>query len=684
MILKRFLIPFILIAIPVFLGLQSRYQAVPFWEAHKKEFFVNGRPIFTAYDSYLFARYAEDYKKGVFKPNGEDKLRFVPDYLKYPPTVPFYSWLFAELSKIFNKPVENLSFWLIPALAVLFVIPLTLLLLGEGLPFAALIGSLAGAISLIYVVRTSINRLDTDSVIMFFLFSIPLAVYTFKRATSKRERFLAILLLAIFSNLFYWGYLHPGLNFALWIFSIAFLTLPLAVEFFKTKHLKVDRNLLTALGLITLAFNPLILLTGLWSFIEKISKYLFHFEKPIEGNFPNVQISISELQKLDLERLSHFAVGNKFLLLLGFLGIFLLILFRFRFFLLIAPTFLMGLIALKGASRFAMFLAPVLGIGIGFIFDLLWGFLKEKLPPKVEIGLKISLFFVLAGILALANRESFRFKPVPIMNSDIASAFIELGRETPPNAWIFTWWDYGYAIQYYARRATFHDGGSQFSPKTYFVALALTSHSPSVGYNVTKTLEVCGKKCIENLLEEGYKPSQIKELFVSGKLLKDKKPTHPVYWVFTKDLIGKFYWISYFGNWNFKTLKGKHDFIFPTYCVSAKGLFKCYGGGMGFLFDPKRLAIYINGKLPYPVKYFAVRTPNRLEIKENNSTLYGYGLEVVYTYRPGVYNWFLTDLGAFGSNFNQLYILRNDGENYQKWFKRVEERFPDYVFYRLF
>ena len=184
--------------LPIILGLWARYNPVPYWEAHREQFYVEGRPIFTAYDSYYLARLAEDYKRGVFVPGGVDKLRFVPDYTDYPAVIPFYSWLFAKLSALFNKPIENLSFWLVPLLAVLFVIPLVLLLyFGADTPLAAIGGGVVGALALIYLVRTSLNRLDTDSIVMFSFFAIPLAVYfAVEKAKSKREKYLFLLLLA--------------------------------------------------------------------------------------------------------------------------------------------------------------------------------------------------------------------------------------------------------------------------------------------------------------------------------------------------------------------------------------------------------------------------------------------------------------------------------------------------------
>jgi len=264
------------------------------------------------------------------------------------------------------------------------------------------------------------------------------------------------------------------------------------------------------------------------------------------------------------------------------------------------------------------------------------------------------------------------------MPPSVASAFIELGRQTPPDAWIWTWWDYGYAIQYYARRATFHDGGSQFSPKTYFVALSFSTSNQTKAVNITKSASVCGAKCIEELLKEGYKPKQIKELFESGKILKGKKQLHPVYWVFTNDLIGKYYWISYFGTWNFETLKGIHIPISALICIPKSPTLLICNNHMAV--DLNKMALLLGRYRSIPLKVFALRTPQKLELKENSYTSYGYALEGVYTYLPRNYIWYLLPYEGFNKTFNQLYLLRIYNKNL---FRKEKERFPDFVFYEI-
>jgi asparagine N-glycosylation enzyme membrane subunit Stt3 len=422
---RKFLILGLVLLIPTFLGLFVRYKPVKVWKENPQYFYAEGRPIFTAYDSYYFARLADDYNKGIFVPGGNDTLRFVPDYGKYPKVIPLPSWLFAKLSAFLNKPVENIAFWLIPILAVLVVFPLVAFFYRIGLPLAGYGGALVISISLIYLVRTSLNRLDTDSLIEFSLFAIPTAVLFAYTTNSRRNRYLYILLAGLLSHIFYWWYLHPGLNLALFIFASLFVV----SLYFDYKNWKKSLKQVPwkDIGLLALAFNPVILLEGVWGLLERLTKYIFQFGKPIEGNFPNVQISISELQKLSLKTISVQTVGNEFLFILGLVGAVFFILYRFRYALLLLPVFLMGLIAFKGASRFAMFLAPFIGIGLGFLFDLLWKYLKTYISEIWEGVYKLSVIGLLLVIVIFSNTFAFKFIPQPIMSPAVAEAFIEIG-----------------------------------------------------------------------------------------------------------------------------------------------------------------------------------------------------------------------------------------------------------------
>jgi dolichyl-diphosphooligosaccharide--protein glycosyltransferase len=316
--------------------------------------------------------------------------------------------------------------------------------------------------------------------------------------------------------------------------------------------------------------------------------------------------------------------------------------------------------------------------------------LKDKVDKLTYAVLTISLTILTAVVLIISNSDSFKVRSAPIMTSLLAQTFVNLEKTTERNAWIWTWWDYGYAIQYYARRATFHDGGSQVPPKTYFVALSFTTPDPKVAWNVINSVSVCGTKCIERMLKEGKTAEEITKLFTSGEILKTKTNAHPVYWLFTGDEFSKFYWISYFGTWDFKKLRGTHLFLNQVNCKRAADWGEVYlclsGRNTKFVFDarnPDRFFLQLPNGSVIPLKLFAIRTPKELKVLKSK-TDGNLAIEKVYTAfvikGQRVYNWFITDIPAFNSNFNKMFILRVADE---RFFNLKTDFFPIGVNYKV-
>jgi len=69
---------------------------------------------------------------------------------------------------------------------------------------------------------------------------------------------------------------------------------------------------------------------------------------------------------------------------------------------------------------------------------------------------------------------------------------------------IVSWWDYGYAIEDITGYATYHDGGSQTSPKTFLIAKSFTLPDQRKMYNTISYLNNFGIEEITKLNQENY------------------------------------------------------------------------------------------------------------------------------------------------------------------------------------
>ncbi len=664
----RLAIIFLSILIPLGLALFVRLNDVPMWHKNKRTFYFGNRPLFSSYDAFLFARYGKEFFNGKYKTGKPDTLRFVPDSVingtpSYPIPVPMSSFLAGLIAKLKKTHIENVDMYFTPVLASLFVIPFVLYFWIIGLPATGFLGASLGSISLIYLVRTSVLRFDTDSLNLCLPFAFGLFLLLALKSSGKK-RLTWLLLAGVFAQLYYWWYSHPGI---ILLYIFLFLT-----SAFWTEREKPAKEHLKLALLTVLFFNPWVVYLGIFGLIGKIKTYLLNYFKPAVGaGFPNIFMSISEQKHFNLKTTATLTCGSVLLFAPGFAGTLMIIWKRFKDTLFLLPMFLIGLMALKGGNRFGMYLAPFIGAGIGYLLEGTVELIKKE--EKIKNFIKIGGCVVLLALSISLNKESFRYVSTPRLSPGMALDFLIINRITPKNAWIWTWWDYGYAIEYIAERATFHDGGSQGSPKTYFIATSFSTSNPEIAHNVIKAIAHMGVTGIMEKVKEGTEPEKLRNEIFSGKY--SQKMKNPVYWLFTEDLIGKFTWINYFGTWDFKAKKGLRNGILRLSGCSIKGkgtLFVCSIG----VFNIKTGIWARTDGRKIPIKAFVIKDKKRIVVQKKHPN--GVYLEAINTPR-GLMLLLMTEQ-PYRSMFNQMYLLRNYDK---RFFELVYDNFPLSVLYRV-
>ena len=421
-----------------------------------------------------------------------------------------------------------------------------------------------------------------------------------------------------------------------------------------------------------------------WAVYGRIVGYILGITSPtvqkdVFSAFPNVFQSISELQRgVGLETLASYCLNHPFLVFLGLSGVLLFFIRRFKDLLFLLPYLVIGLLTFHSGNRFAMYLSPFIGMGLGFLVEEALA-LGGRFRPEGPFGnrlfreaLALGLGILLGSVVLISQTRSLAFTATPKVLAPLARDMEALREKTPREAWIYTWWDLGYAFQYLSRRATFIDGGSQGTPKTYLVALSFTTPSPEEGYYVTAFLAEKGLKGLKDLLEESGKGAEeVVAEILAGKYAR--RLSRPVYWVFTPDLPPKFGWIHYFGSWDFKQRKGTFGFVRPIEGCRPEGknLLVCKGANL----DLER-GLIIQGARAVKLKEILIRNEDRLFRRSFHSR--GLILEVVQ--EKGRSYFYLTDEKNLASNFNQMYILRRYDPRY---FQLVWDDFPTMVIYKV-
>jgi hypothetical protein len=620
-----------------------RYQQFETWKKSPANYFVGELPMMTTLDAPHFLRAAREFNEGTYgknnlqtyPDNSEDFIEsLIPiefiDSIPFPSTsgnheiqytdVPLLSFLIAKFAPFFNDNYYLTGTMLIPVLASLFILPLGVYFFMIGVPVPGLLGGLIGTFASAYYMRSSIGRIDTDMLNLFFPMIISLFVLFAIRATTERN----VLLFSVCSGLslfvFHWWYAKGG--FALAYFMVLIISL-----FVKRARF---RTVLISSFLFVLCTQPSIFMSGTNSIQAFVSRYMViensasHAvidEVAISATFPNTLLTISEVNNVSTDEVLRRIISNTTFGWIGFFGFFGFAIFRWRVLLPLFPILALGLFSFQSSNRFIMFMGPFIGIGLGWLLSL-WieviflfiaNYYNQRIDKdgkgeskkvkgerlKVKGSIWSSFYSLVAGthfestrketgnkvkgdnikvkderlnwkgslwegrginwwnwsrqgvlylgmgvfFWLISGQTSISFVPSPSIHTGLYGTFLEVKKRVPENSALLTWWDYGYAITDATRLATFHDGGSQFGPSTYFIARSLISPDQDELYDITQYLATEGN---QGIIENNTSPEALLEAVRNPK----QKPWDPIYLFFTADMTGKYGAISSLGSWD--------------------------------------------------------------------------------------------------------------------------------------
>lgn len=666
-------------------GLYVRFTKFEIWEKNRDAFFYSGEPIYSEFDSMYFARLAENIKSGSFKAGDVDSLRFFPDnrlkaqdfgldekydfQLKYSVVGSLISYIFAYLSVLSGKSIAWLSYYLVPLLSISAAIPIFLYFYSAGLPISAILGSLVGITSSVYIARTNIMRLDTDLLNLTFPFLIAFLLY---RYFESERKLLWISFSSIALLLYYLWYGHSNINFA--------LILPVIILYLIRYRSLSKKDILY----IAILILPQIwyIYAGPYYLYIQIATLIFGKGPEVSvysifKDFPNVFISISELQKYSFKTVLQSTNSVEVFSFIGLLGAFLVFILNIRSMIFLLPIFGIGLLSFFGGNRFVMYLGPFIGVGLGYFIH----FLFEKVFPKLDLyterNKQIAMSTLIGSLLFLLtlmvqDRALVLLGSSPIITSREVEIMDWIRKNTPSSSIIYTWWDTGYAFELYSKRAVLHDGGSQSTPKTYFVARSFTTEDPKEAWNITSFLSNYGLVGMASiLLKEGIGGEELVRRVKDGIYSKDIK--EPIYWVLTEDMLFKSGWITYFGSYNFKEKRGVSKNIYGLSCkIVSEKIFECLGNRKIDL--DKGLIIDKSKTTRLKALYFI--DDNSPKIIEYNKD----GPSILLIQQKGNINVYMMDAGVDNTMLFKMYVLRQYDSNY---FELIQDKFPTAVIYKV-
>ncbi len=223
---------------------------------------------------------------------------------------------------------------------------------------------------------------------------------------------------------------------------------------------------------------------------------------------------------------------------------------------LMLPLIVLGMLSLFMGVRFAMFGGPAFALGLAL--GLHW-LLKAVLD---KTGVRESVFtlaqIVVAGACLVTLTVQYKaMNLTPVVAEVHAAALMKLRAVAPGDAQVWTWWDYGYATQYYAERMTPTDGGKHAGRDIYPTALALTTPS----YRQSAQVMLLSASLGDDPAAKWDKlPARDVQAALEGLAQTDqplaKVPTQ--YVVACWENINLLYWMTYYGSWDLVAGRGTH------------------------------------------------------------------------------------------------------------------------------
>jgi len=653
----------IFLVLILLVGISSGFRYYQFYEMQKKQgsFFVNGIVSLTTLDGYYWIRLAKSYDN-ITNIKSPDLYRGYSDHpYSYEQELNnLLPYLINKLGKL-TGDFYYAGVYLVIMFSSFFIIPMFLYFYSIGSISSGLVSALLTTFGYSYFYRTFLGRVDTDCMNLFFPFMLTYLVSLIPLVKGFKKYFIA-LILGITAYLFMWWYYYPG-------FLIAYLGV--LVFYLIVKKEKLSNIFIIALLFIIFA-NQKYFLHG----FDNI-KYFLYGSKYFAGEalkvnriaWPNIADFISETQKQGWETILLYSAGDKYIGIVGFIGLLFLI-YRSRFdFIPALPVLILGLISFKSGNRFTMYLSPFLYAGLGYVLFCFTEYLARNIFKLFEDYVKLYSEFistvvsVIAIIYFLNYFSGIYYKPSPSIPVDIQHTMMNLRGKFGDLPVVWTWWDYGYAYQDLSGFSTIHDGGIQGKERAYFVGLSFSTKDQVKMRNIISYFDHKGFKNIEK------GDVDIKKVVSDAMHFDQPVKNKNIFVIVSYDMVYKYDGIDFFGKWDFDNKTSVYNDYEKVSCIYGDNLLRCNDERVdlleGIWGDEQLSKIYIFDENGLKNLYDFNVEGRIMEIVLKNGNLF-------LSY--------LLDDDIFNSNFNQLYFL---GKYDNRSFEKVYDNFPIMRIYRV-
>ena len=686
---KWLLLQILALVCVVAVGLWVRLEDLALWEREPGKAFYNGQPLLTALDGLFYLTLARDLVEGTYL--ATDEKRAVPDYPPRPQPPPLISSLTAAVAKVFPLSLNWIAVLMPAVLGVLIFLPLYGLGRFFGGPLMGIVAALMGVLFPYYVYRSGLGWLDTDCLNVTFATAVAYFFLKFGVTSGTRRYYYFLGGMLTYGLFLWWWDQTPHV-----VTAICLAPLAVAIVFF---YRPPSRERRLFFGVLFLGMLVLFLWKGgslVSQFVHVIQSQFSYISKETVGPFPNIGVSISEQVRPSFETMVALSSGNFIIFAVVLCGLVALFWRHWKETLFLSVLFFLSALAFLYARRFAIFCVPVAALGIASFVNEMWALrsrfaLLRYLTPVVVV--------FLAWMLIEINRAQVYWpkeRPIVVSGLDLAA------KKTAPDAVIWAWWDHGYTIPYWARRASVNDGSVHSGERTVFNGLPLATDSERLaanfmhfwvargmagmdkvyramgndqakGYAFVKEVLSAGPKQARSMLSDARLPAQpgLETIEDWLEFFFPSSP-RPVY-LFVDDLLPRTsYWWFWFGSWDMQ----KHDGVHADYRIipdirEENGRLKARDGTD---IDLRTGNATIGGQV-IPLQELAVWDGEKSQTRRFNSQS-GAVFELSVPNRLGV----LMHKNLASSVFNKLFLRQSFSPEY---FSPVFSRVPWYQLWEV-
>lgn len=529
-----------------FSNFHVRNQQFIHWEAHPEKFFVGNTPLFSTMDTGYFLGIAQSLSRGGTtneffarrsftgaKKHEEITADIIP--AKPPLLSRLIYWLADNDSPQALLEAGNA---IIPVTAAITALAIIFCFGATGYWLEGGVAAIGGGLSMTYLQRSSIGRIDTDQLNLgFFYLLFGLAIWA-----GRAEKWWSGLGITFLAGLTAWLFMEwYGKSELIWMILFALFWTVLACS----------RSLWRSVVYSTL----FLLLSGVQ--IVDISDSAYIKESFATGalQFPNVLTTVSEVNQIDFRNILLQMTGSIGLGIIGLAGMILWAVRHPVYAIALGPLAVFAMLNFIIGNRAIFYSAPAIWFGLSFIIISCsrgcYQMILFKAGGRQGLTQTSNLFVtsVIASVLLVGSFlvSPYKFVPQAAVPPKIISALMSLNNvPNNENAVMASWWDYGYSSLLFNKLPVMADGGTQVAAPTFMMAKALLASTQRETAAILTFLAREGGNGIES-----HSSSQ-KTLF---RHIHDTaaQPAPTIYFMLTNQMNNWMYSISQIGNWDLDT-----------------------------------------------------------------------------------------------------------------------------------